>query len=60
MEQKTTPKYLFVAKTHENKVRIYQFLSELSNDKFLYEEIGTGFKECFLRADIFSNTLKRI
>lgn len=52
MEQSKIPKYLFVIKVHENKVRAYKFIKSLSNQKYLYEDMDKGFKECFLHADI--------
>lgn len=54
MEQAKIPKYLFVIKVHENKIRGYRFLKNLSNQKYLYEDMDQGFKECFLLADIMA------
>lgn len=54
MEQETAPELLFVIRANETKVRGYRFIKELSNGKYLYEEIEHGFKECFLHADIFT------
>jgi len=55
MEQQKIPKFLYVTKLHENKVRVYRFISTSSNGKYLYEDAENGFKECFLYADIFSS-----
>ena len=52
---KQIPKYLFVIKVHENKVRAYRFVQALSNGKYLYEDMEKGFKECFLYTDIMAN-----
>lgn len=56
MEQEKIPKYLFVTKINEDKIRTYRFISKLSYGKYLYEDMDKGFKECFLHADIFSGT----
>lgn len=56
LEEEKIPEYLYVTKIHENKVRGYKFVSASSHGKYLYEDIESGFKECFLHADIFSNT----
>ena len=53
MEQEMIPKLLFVTRANENKVRGYRFIQELSNGKYLYEDIEHGFKECFLHTDLF-------
>lgn len=53
MEQMKIPELLFVTRSSENKVRGYRFVKELSNGKYLYEELEHGFKECFLHTDIF-------
>lgn len=56
MEQpRKTPKFLFVTKIRENKVRAYKLVKALSNGKYLYENIDNGFKECFLYTDIVAN-----
>lgn len=55
MQDQKIPEFLFVAKIKEIKVRGYKLIKPLSNGKYLYEDIGSGFKECFLYADIFSN-----
>lgn len=56
MESQKIPEFLFVAKIREIKIRAYKLIKPLSNGKFLYEDIDSGFKECFLYADIFANT----
>lgn len=55
MEDQKIPEFLFVAKIREVKVRGYKLIKPLSNGKYLYQDIGTGFKECFLATDIFAN-----
>ena len=55
MEHQKIPKYLFVIKVHENKIRAYRFIKSLSNEKYLYEDVDKGFKECFLYTDIVAN-----
>lgn len=55
MEQKKIPELLFVTRSSENKVRGYKFIQALSNNKYLYQELENGYKECFFYTDIFMN-----
>ena len=42
-EIKEIPKFLFVTKIRDNKVRAYKFIKELSNGKYLYEDMEYRF-----------------
>ena len=47
------PKLLFVIRVRESKIRAYRFIQKCSYNKYLYEDVENGFKECFLYADLF-------